>query len=127
MSKEHDSVLKKLTEYFEKKHSPVLVQRVNKGYSIIHESGERIARLVPRGGDSDHFKILWWSHRDKWERIGDFGGVVMSIEEALEYVLPDPMDIFWKGQIHSLTKASMRTSGKSRLLALFGKLFGAGR
>ena len=111
---EHDSVLNKLTEYFREKRSPVLVQRVNKGYSIVHESGVPIARFVPTGENSDRFEILWWSHRDKWDRIGDFGGVFMGIEEALDYVLSDPMDIFWKGQSRSLTKGPTRDGGRSR-------------
>ncbi len=122
-----DSVFDKMTEYFDKKRSPVVVQRVNKGYSIIHESGEAVARFRPRGGDSDRVEVLWWSHRDKWDHIGDLGGLFMSIEEALEYVLSDPMGIFWKGQNRGITKTSTRTGGKLRLLASLGKLFGADR
>jgi hypothetical protein len=122
-----DSVLDKMAEYFDKKRSPVAVQRVNKGYSIIHESGEPIARFWPRGGDSDRVEVLWWSHRDKWEYIGDFGGLFMGIEEALEYVLSDPMGIFWKGQNRCITNTSTRPSDKLRLLASLGKLFGANR
>jgi hypothetical protein len=93
-----DSVLDQMAQYFDKKRSPVAVQRVNKGYSIIHESGEPIARFWPKGGDSDRVEVLWWSHRDKWDHIGDFSGLFMGIEETLEYVLSDPMGIFWKGQ-----------------------------
>ena len=42
------------------------------------------------------WEVLWWSHCDRWESIGDFGGMVFdTIEEAAEYVLDDPMGIFW--------------------------------
>jgi hypothetical protein len=43
------------------------------------------------------WEVLWWSHRDKWESIGDMGGVVFdTVEEAAEYVLDDPMGLFWR-------------------------------
>jgi hypothetical protein len=90
-----DSVLDRMSEFFDKKGSPVVVQRINKGYSIIHESGEPVARFRPRGDDSNRVEILWWSHCDKWDHIGDLGGLFMGLEEALEYVLSDPMGIFW--------------------------------
>jgi hypothetical protein len=51
----------------------------------------------------------------------------MGIEEALEYVLSDPMGIFWKGQNRCITNTSTSPSGKLRLLASLGKLFGANR
>ena len=54
-----DSVLDKMTEYFDKKGTPVIVRRLNKGYSIIHESGEPVARLRPRAADPDRFEVLW--------------------------------------------------------------------
>ena len=122
-----DSVLDKMTKYFDKKRSPVVVRRDNKGYSIIHESGEPVARFRLREGDSDRVEVLWWSHRDKWDHIGDFGGLFMGIEEALEYVLSDPLGIFWKGQNRRTTNAPTRTGGRLRLLASLGKLFGADR
>ena len=34
------------------------------------------------GGRDDHFEVLWWSHRDKWEPVGDLGGVVLPFNEA---------------------------------------------
>ena len=53
-----------------------------------------MARLCNLGNDG--WEVLWWSHRDKWESIGDFGGVVCDdVDEALTYVLGDPMGIFW--------------------------------
>jgi hypothetical protein len=37
---------------------------------------------------------MWYSHRDKWDHIGDFDGVTMSLEEALEYVVTDAPGCF---------------------------------
>ena len=122
-----DSVLDRMTEYFDKKRAPVTVRRINKGYSIIDESGEPIARFRPRAADSDSVEVLWWSHRDKWDHIGDFGGLVMGLEEALEYVVSDPMGVFWTGLCRGSTSAATRTGGKLGLLALLGRLFGADR
>jgi hypothetical protein len=122
-----DSILDIMTEYFDKKGAPVIVQRVNKGYSIVHESGEPVARFRPRAGDSDRVEVLWWSHRDKWDHVGDFGGMVMGLEEALEYVLSDSMGIFWKGQNRGRKSAAKGTSGNVRLLASLGRLFGPER
>ncbi len=91
-----DDILTKIFEYFYRHDIPLQVQRINKGYSIIHESGDRVARIKPDPGSPDQFEVLWWSHRDKWDHIGDFGGVVMSLDEALDYVASDPIGIFWR-------------------------------
>jgi hypothetical protein len=31
-------------------------------------------------------------HRDKWKQIGDFGPLILSLEEAAEYGVKDPMN-----------------------------------
>ena len=122
-----DSALDRMTEYFGKKGAPVIVQRRNKGYSIIHESGEPVARFRPTAADPDRVEVLWWSHRDKWDHIGDFGGLFMELEEALDYVVSDPMGIFWKWQSRGISIASTRTGGKLGLVASLWRLFRAGR
>ena len=40
-------------------------------------------------------EILWWSWRDRWDPLGDFGGLQLPLEEALDYIAEDPMDCFW--------------------------------
>jgi hypothetical protein len=37
---------------------------------------------------------MWYSHRDKWDHIGDFDGVTMPLHEALAYVVSDAPDCF---------------------------------
>lgn len=119
-----DYILNRITEYFEQKGVHVTVQRLRNGYSIVHESGNRIAQFRPEAGDSDLIEVLWWSAQDKWDHIGDFGGLTMKLEEALEYVLSDPMGIFWMGLNGEAKKSSLRKTDKIGLIASLGKLFG---
>jgi hypothetical protein len=73
----------------------VMVRKVANGYSLFREdSGAPVARLRPEKS-GDLMEVLWWSHRDRWEPIGDFGGVRMPLAEALEYIANDPMGCFW--------------------------------
>ncbi len=118
-----DCIPNRITEYFEQKGVHVTVKRLKNGYSIIHESGHRIAQFRPEAGDSDLIEVLWWSSQDKWDHIGDFGGLTMKLEEALQYVLSDPMDIFWMGLNREAKKSSMRKTDKIGLIASLGKLF----
>ena len=65
-----------------------------RGISMFGPDGQPVARLRSLGRDG--WEVLWWSHRDKWESIGDFGGIIYhDVDEALAYVLDDPMGIFW--------------------------------
>jgi len=54
-----------------------------------------VARLRPTG-QADKVEIMWWSHRDKWDQIGDFGPLVMPLGKALEFAAEDPEGIFWR-------------------------------
>ena len=64
----------------------VLIEKRSHGYSLLrHDNGRPIARLRPFGKDG-LVEILWWSHRGKWERIGDMGPMVMPLEAALKYI-----------------------------------------
>ena len=126
--KKQDRILDTMTEYFDRKEASVKVERHGNGYSIIHESGTPVARIQKeKGGKSELVEVLWWSHRDKWDHIGDFGGMIMGLEEALEYVVSDPLGIFWIGQIRGRANASMQTKGRLGMRALIGKIFGTDR
>ncbi|HNQ21775.1 MAG TPA: hypothetical protein PKK06_01640 [Phycisphaerae bacterium] len=71
---------------------PAQVVRASRGYTFVYD-GRAVARVRPRG---TCWEVAWWSYRDTWEHIGDFGGVFFgTIEEAVAYVLDDPMGIFW--------------------------------
>lgn len=122
-----DRILDRMTEYFDRREVPVRVEGRGNGYSIIHESGAPVAKIQKEnGGKSKLVEVLWWSHRDKWDHIGDFGGMVMSLEEALEYVVLHPLGIFWMGQNRGRADASMQSIGKLGMRAMIGKLFGIG-
>jgi hypothetical protein len=55
-----------------------------------------IARFVPvgKGKKGDLVEVMWYSHRDKWDHIGDFGGVTMPLHEAMAYVVNDASGCF---------------------------------
>ena len=74
--------------------SDVVLRGDRRGISMFDPDGQPVARLrdLGKGG----WEVLWWSHRDKWEPIGDLGGIACDdVDEALTYVLDDPMGIFW--------------------------------
>ncbi len=74
--------------------SDVVLRSDRRGISMFDPDGQPVARLRDLGKNG--WEVLWWSHRDKWESIGDFGRVVFDdVDEALTYVLEDPMGIFW--------------------------------
>ena len=75
----------------------VAVRKDAHGYTLLHEdSGMPIARLRPRD-TGDRFEVLYWSpFRERWLAVGAFGGTVLSLIDALEFVASDPMDCFWR-------------------------------
>lgn len=78
---------------FKKLRCPAIVCRINRGYTILHDN-MAISRIRERRA---WWEVLWWSHRDKWESIGDMGGIIFdTVEEAAEYVVKDPMGVFWR-------------------------------
>ena len=90
---ESDLPLTQITAVLHKRGCSAFPARVNRGYTIYYEGGP-VSRIRQCG---DGWEVLWRSHRDKWESIGDFGGMIFdTVEEAAEYVLDDPMGIFWQ-------------------------------
>lgn len=91
-----DAILARIEAFSEAKGGGVVIRKQSKGYSLFREdTGEPVARLRPRG-KSDNVEVMWWSHRDKWDQIGDFGPMTMTLDEALDYITKDPMGIFWR-------------------------------
>jgi len=90
---ESDLPMAQIQAVFQKQGCPAVVCRMSRGYTIIHKD-MLVARIRQRGHG---WEVLWRSYRDKWESIGDLGGVICdTVEEATEYVLEDPMGIFWR-------------------------------
>jgi hypothetical protein len=95
MPKKTDEILDRIEAFNQVKGGGVIIQRAAKGYSLFREdNGKPIARLRPTGND-DQVEVMWWSHRDKWEQIGDFGPMLMSLDEALMYIARNALGCFW--------------------------------
>jgi hypothetical protein len=63
----------------------VEVVRANRGYTLYSlRTGGPVARLRPTGQD-DRVQVLWW-RREAWAAPGDFGPVIMPLDEALEFI-----------------------------------------
>ncbi len=93
--KKPDPHLTRIEAFVEQKGIGVIVRKATGGYSLFLESsGKPVARfrLTGRG---DAVEVKWWSHRDRWDDIGDFGPLVMPLDRALSYLAEDPMGCFW--------------------------------
>src|SRR5262245_35330610 len=85
MTKKPDDFLARIEAFSDAKGGGVVIRKAVKGYSMFCEdNGKPIARLRPTG-KGDEVEVLWWSHRDRWDQIGDFGPMVMALDEALDY------------------------------------------
>lgn len=51
-----------------------------------------IARLKPTG-NGDETRLGYWSHKRRWEDVDDMGGVVLPLDEALEFIANE--GVFW--------------------------------
>ena len=87
-----DPILQRIQAFDHGRGGGVAVQRVNRGYSLSSAAtGAPIARLRPTGQD-DAVEVLWW-RRGRWAAIGDFGGVILPLDQALDYIANEPL--FW--------------------------------
>jgi hypothetical protein len=70
----------------------VEVVRASRGYTLhSRRTGGQVARLRPTG-KGDEVQVLWW-RRDAWAPPGDFGPVIMPLNEALNFVATE--GCFW--------------------------------
>ena len=70
----------------------VEVVRANRGYTLYsRRTGGQIARLRPTG-KSDDVQVLWW-RRGAWGAPGPFGPVIMSLDDALDFIVTE--GLFW--------------------------------
>ncbi|MFH1109710.1 MAG: hypothetical protein V1790_11020 [Planctomycetota bacterium] len=76
-----DVSMSRIQAVFRRRGCPALPAKVNRGYTIYHE-GQAVCRIRQR---DKWWEVLWWSHRDKWESIGDLGGMIFdTVEEAAQ-------------------------------------------
>ena len=70
----------------------VEVVRANRGYTLYsRRTGGPVARFRPTG-EADRVQVLWW-RREAWAAPGDFGAVIMPLDDALAYVASE--GFFW--------------------------------
>jgi len=95
LTKRRDDILARIEALNEAKGGGVVIQKAAKGYSLYRaDNGRPVARLRPTG-KGNRVEVMWWSHRDKWDQIGDFGPMNKPLDEALAYIAKDPMGCFW--------------------------------
>jgi hypothetical protein len=90
---EKDEILERI-ERFRFPKGPVVAERRNRGYSILHaNTGAPIARLRPTGRD-DRVEIFYWSSwKGRWAPTGPFGGTILPLDKALHVIAKEA--IFW--------------------------------
>jgi hypothetical protein len=87
-----DPMLERIRAFDQARGGGVLVERVNKGYSLFSAAtGAPIARLRPTG-PGDEVEVLWW-RRERWAPFGAFGRLVLPLDQALECIAAEPA--FW--------------------------------
>ncbi len=92
---EIDIILEKLNAFNFSHQEKLEIKKRGNGYSLyLKFNGRPIAR-VKLISNSNIYEVLWWSHRDKWESIGDFGGETFAIDGAIEFIDNDPLGCFW--------------------------------
>jgi hypothetical protein len=70
----------------------VEVVRANRGYTLYSQrTGGPIARLRPPG-QGDTVQVLW-CRREAWAAPGDFGPVIMPLNQAVEFIASE--GFFW--------------------------------
>jgi hypothetical protein len=81
-------------EAFRRPRGQLRAERQNRGYTLYRaDTGTRVARLRPTGGD-DRVEVLYWSlWKERWTRAGPLGRAALSMDRALEFIAAE--DIFW--------------------------------
>ena len=90
---EPDPYLARIEALNLKKGGGVIIKKVQNGYNLyLTATDAPIARLKPVGTD-DEMRIRLWSYRGHWKDVGDFGGIILPLEEALDEIATN--EIFW--------------------------------
>ena len=92
-----DFIQSRIEAFNEEQGGGVAVRKDAHGYTLLRQdTGAPIARLRPRES-GDRFEVLYRSGlHERWRPVGDFGGMILSLRDALEFIAEDPMDCFWR-------------------------------
>lgn len=94
MTTKSRTIQSQIDRYWEEHGWDIRCQRVNRGYTLYWDDGDRFARLRPTG-NSGEFEVLWWSEpAGRWRELGEFGAV-FPLDEALDYLQDDPEHRFF--------------------------------
>ena len=95
MKKPVDPHLTRIEAFIAEQGGGVVVRKVGGGYSLFRgASGLPVARFRPTGA-GDAVEVKWWSHRERWDDIGDFGPLVLLLDRAMADLAEDPVGCFW--------------------------------
>jgi hypothetical protein len=92
-----DFVQSRIEAFNDQHGGGVAVRKDPHGYTLsLLDNGKPLARLRPRES-GDRFEVLCWNpFRERWQPVGPYGGMILSLVDALEFIANDPMECFWR-------------------------------
>ena len=88
-----DPILARIEAFDRDNGGGVTVCKTRGGYTLTLTATEApIARLKPEGS-GDAMRVYYWSWQNRWKDVGDMGGLVLLLDEALDAVANT--EIFW--------------------------------
>ena len=88
-----DPCLARIEAFNDSKGGGVTVTRVCGGYNMYLAATQApIARPQPKGS-GDRMRVRYWSYRQCWQDVGDLGGLVLPLDQALDEIAKN--EIFW--------------------------------
>ncbi len=90
---EPDPILLRIEAFDRDNGGGVSVCKSRGGYTLTLTATQApIARLKPEGS-GDRMRLFYWSWQNRWKDVGDMGGLVLPLDEALDQIANT--EIFW--------------------------------
>jgi hypothetical protein len=91
-----DFVQSRIEAFNQEQGGGVSVRKDLKGYTLTDDTGLPVARLRPKD-NRGNFEVLYWNlYSNRWRKVGDLGGTILTLDDALEFITDDPMECFWR-------------------------------
>ncbi len=88
-----DPYLARIEAFNRTRGGGVTITRGQNGYMLhLTDTQAPTARLQPTDSD-DEMRLKFWSYRGRWQDVGNFGGIMLPLDQALEEVATN--EIFW--------------------------------
>lgn len=88
-----DPYLTRIQTFNRARGGGITITRVRDGYNLhLTATQAPVARLQPNGS-GDRMRIKYWSYLKRWQDVGDMGGLVLPLDQALEEIAKN--EIFW--------------------------------